>query len=148
MLDHLKKFRLRAKVQLQDLSSGFRVWTQFGLGKPVKGGDLRGPADPRLPEALGKRTILPAGAPVPPVVDMAPVDDYRLWRRVPTGATAYVPVNRPEHPLELPRYVHGVAEGSSEIPPRSSMPLEYSLDTLQGISYSKAGIGAGSMESS
>ena len=67
--------------------------------------------DPRLPD-LGARTILPAGC-------------------IPPGK-----VVAPEAFKDL-RFRLGVPEGCSEVPSGEALPLEYNLDALNGVSYTK-----------
>lgn len=67
--------------------------------------------DPRLPD-LGQRVILPADH----QPDGTPVPDEVYTER---------------------RFRLGVAEGSSEIPSGAALPLEYNLDALNGVSFSK-----------
>ena len=78
---------------------------------PVASAGIQWTRDPRLPE-LGDRMIFPAGY-TPPGKIVTP-DAFRNFR------------------LRL-----GVAEGCLEIPTGEALPLEYNLDALNGISYTK-----------
>lgn len=144
LLDHLKKYRLRAKVEIEDVSKDMATWQRFGhslvddsdAAKDVEaksigwggGVDFAGHTaaqsnghgwrwfrDPRL-ASLGLRGIFPSDT-VPPLVEAdKEVDEqyYLLWR------------------LE-----EGVPEGSTEIPKGEAIPLEYNLAGLNAISFEK-----------
>lgn len=144
LLDYLKKYRLRAKVEIQDVSKDIATWQCFGHSlvddsdadkdagaKSIGwggGADFAGRAaaqsnghgwrwfrDPRL-ASLGLRGLFPSDT-VPPLVEAdKEVDEqyYLLWR------------------LE-----EGVPEGSTEIPKGEAIPLEYNLAGLNAISFEK-----------
>ncbi|BBM98220.1 transferase CAF17, mitochondrial [Marchantia polymorpha subsp. ruderalis] len=139
IISHLKRHRLRAKVNIENLSTDFKVWQRFGGASADNGSEAgslgwsggtdrsaqqtaesdaqgwRWYADPRLRE-LGHRGVFP-GNDVPPLVtaDQIVGDEYYLlWR------------------LE-----QGVAEGSTEIPKGEAIPLEYNLAGLNAISFEK-----------
>lgn len=105
----LIKYRLRAAVDISNVSNEYEVKVLFGSSDTEPSGVWH--VDPRLP-MLGFRTIVPredasAG-------DPASAQQYVDWR------------------IE-----HGVAEGCIEIPSGSALPLEYNLDGLSGISFTK-----------
>ncbi|KAL8539660.1 hypothetical protein ACS0TY_001321 [Phlomoides rotata] len=144
LLATLKKYRLRSKVDIENVAEDFSCWQRFG-------GDLKGTSssveeleadsvgwggtvdrsgvsssqanslgwnwhnDPRL-ACLGYRGIFPSNA-TPPLVeaDKETVEEnFLLWR------------------LEK-----GIAEGSAEIPKGEAIPLEYNLAGLNAISFDK-----------
>ncbi|KAK1284969.1 hypothetical protein QJS10_CPB20g01538 [Acorus calamus] len=139
-----KKYRLRSKVEIDNVAEEFSCWQQFGgklsadssstedpdasavgWGKGIdhagisatQGNDLgwRWFKDPRL-ASLGFRGIFPSNATPPLVESDKEMDEqyYLLWR------------------LE-----RGVAEGSTEIPKGEAIPLEYNLAGLNAISFDK-----------
>ncbi|KAL2653049.1 hypothetical protein R1flu_021177 [Riccia fluitans] len=140
----LKRHRLRAKVDIENLSDDLKVWQNFGAvsgltreenngseagsigwaagldnsGQRTAGSDEYGWRwfkDPRLPE-LGLRGVFSSNS-YPPLVtvDQTVGDEYYVrWR------------------LE-----QGVAEGSKEIPKGDAIPLEYNLAGLNAISFEK-----------
>ncbi|XP_072969165.1 putative transferase At4g12130, mitochondrial [Typha angustifolia] len=144
LLDVFKKYRLRAKVEIENVSEEFSCWQRFGGnlsstepsaqdpeaasvgwgqavdragGSSAKGNDhgWQWFRDPRL-GCLGYRGIFPAST-IPPLVESdneADEQHYLLWR------------------LE-----RGVAEGSTEIPKGEAIPLEYNLAGLNAISFDK-----------
>ncbi|CAK9273526.1 unnamed protein product [Sphagnum jensenii] len=144
LLAFLKKHRLRAKVDVQDISQDLATWQHFGGNlaenpeEPSKvesgpigwggrteeaaqssaeanSGGWRWFKDPRL-GTLGMRGLFPSNT-LPPLVEAGEeVDDeyYLLWR------------------LE-----QGIPEGSIEIPKGEAIPLEYNLAGLSAISFEK-----------
>ncbi|XVF52698.1 hypothetical protein PTKIN_Ptkin05aG0039500 [Pterospermum kingtungense] len=144
LLTTLKKYRLRSKVDIENVAEDFSCWQRYGQnlsgktpaneepeaasvgygsgvdspGKSASHGSSVGWQwfkDPRL-ECLGFRGIFPSGT-TPPLVESDKATDeqnYLLWR------------------LEK-----GVAEGSSEIPKGEAIPLEYNFAGLNAISFDK-----------
>ncbi|KAH7685697.1 Transcription factor component of CCR4 transcriptional complex domain-containing protein [Dioscorea alata] len=142
ILDCFKKYRLRSKVDIENVAKEFSCWQRFGgSGVPSSGQDPEAAsvgwgggidkasvssaqasevgwqwfADPRL-DCLGFRGIFPSST-LPPLVEAdkeAEEEHYLLWR------------------LE-----RGVAEGSTEIPKGEAIPLEYNLAVLNAISFDK-----------
>ncbi|GFS34278.1 glycine cleavage T-protein family [Actinidia rufa] len=144
ILATLKKYRLRSKVDIDNVAEDFSCWQRYGMklaeesslveepeaasigwGSTVDQSGIsasRGNAlgwqwhkDPRL-DILGFRGIFPSNT-TPPLVEADKETDeknYLLWR------------------LEK-----GVAEGSTEIPKGEAMPLEYNLAGLNAVSFDK-----------
>ncbi|CAA7018607.1 unnamed protein product [Microthlaspi erraticum] len=135
LLETLKKYRLRSKVDIENVAEDFSCWQRYGrnlsgsssvgwgggvdrAGESTASGNKCGwqwYTDPRL-DCLGYRSIFPSDA-TPPLVEADKETDesnYLLWR------------------LE-----HGVAEGSAEIPKGEAIPLEYNFVGLNAISFEK-----------
>ncbi|XP_021281080.1 putative transferase At4g12130, mitochondrial isoform X2 [Herrania umbratica] len=144
LLATFKKYRLRSKVEIENVEEDFSCWQRYGqnlFGKTPAvvepeaasvgwgiGVDGCGTSashgndvgwqwfkDPRL-SCLGFRGIFPSGT-TPPLVESDKETDeenYLLWR------------------LEK-----GVAEGSTEIPKGEAIPLEYNFTGLNAISFDK-----------
>ncbi|CAN4077893.1 unnamed protein product [Withania somnifera] len=142
LMEVLKKYRLRSKVEIESVAGDFFCWQRFGQDLAQKsneepdaaslgwggGFDRSGQSssqgnncgwlwyrDPRL-DSLGFRGIFPSNT-TPPLVEAdkeTNEENYLLWR------------------LEK-----GVAEGSAEIPKGEAVPLEYNLAGLNGISFDK-----------
>jgi folate-binding protein YgfZ len=104
-------YRLRAKVEIADLSDEQIVVAAWGDGPPVLDGPVA--PDPRLP-ALGYRGIVPAGA------DMAP--DF-------SEATT---ANYDAHRITL-----GVPEGGIDFAFGDAFPHDADMDQLHGIDFKK-----------
>ncbi|XP_031097993.1 putative transferase At4g12130, mitochondrial [Ipomoea triloba] len=141
LLETLKKYRLRSKVDIENLSGDFCCWQRFGKNLEKSSEEpeadtvgwgaradhssessARGNSqgwlwhrDPRL-YCLGFRGIFPSNI-EPPLVEAGKEtseENYLLWR------------------LEK-----GVAEGPSEIRKGEAIPLEYNLAALNAISFDK-----------
>ncbi|PRQ38959.1 putative glycine cleavage T-protein barrel [Rosa chinensis] len=144
LLSTLKKYRLRAKVDIENVADELDCWQRYGgklsekdssveepeaasvgwgagvdrLGMSTSRGEPCGWQwfkDPRL-DCLGFRGIFPSNT-TPPFVEADKETDeqnYLLWR------------------IE-----NGVAEGSTEIPKGEAIPLEYNLVALNAISFDK-----------
>ncbi|XP_047964168.1 putative transferase At4g12130, mitochondrial [Salvia hispanica] len=144
VLAALKKYRLRSKVDIENVREDFSCWQRFGRGLEGKSSFQEEPEadsvgwggtvdqsgvsasrgnnvgwnwnkDPRL-TCLGYRGIFPSNATPPLVEEDKETDEgnFHLWR------------------LEK-----GVAEGSTEIPKGEAIPLEYNLVGLNAISFDK-----------
>lgn len=112
LMDLLQRYSLHHKIDVSSAAKHYSVHASFGSGSEGRAAaaDREWPQDPRLP-ALGRRAILPRGsAPTP----TAGWKDYVRWR------------------IE-----QGVAEGDTEIPSGEVNPLEFNLDQLNGISFTK-----------
>lgn len=144
LLACFKRYRLRSKVEIDNVSEEFLCWQRFGSDVAHAGPSTQEPEaqsigwgqgsdhaaessaqgnghgwqwlkDPRL-DILGYRGIFPADT-IPPLVEADKEADerhYLLWR------------------IE-----NGVAEGSTEIPKGEAIPLEYNLAGLNAISFEK-----------
>ncbi|CAK9321651.1 unnamed protein product [Citrullus colocynthis] len=144
LLVTLKKYRLRSKVDIENMAEEFSCWQRFGEKLSRKASSAEEPEaasvgwgasvdptamsasrgedigwqwfqDPRL-ECLGFRGIFPSNR-TPPLIEAdkeTDEDNYVLWR------------------LEK-----GVAEGSTEIQKGEAIPLEYNLVGLNAISFDK-----------
>ncbi|XP_058079505.1 putative transferase At4g12130, mitochondrial [Magnolia sinica] len=145
LLDSFKKYRLRSKVDIENVSEEFSCWQCFGgnlSGKASSaaedpeadavgwggGVDRAGISaaqgnnlgwqwfkDPRL-DSLGFRGIFPSNS-APPLVESDKETNEELYM--------------------LWRIERGVAEVSTEIPKGEAIPLEYNLAGLNAISFDK-----------
>ncbi len=108
VVQHLGRFRLRAKVALRDLSDALLVHAAWGIVPPEKpeGGE-RAP-DPRLPQA-GWRLLAPER-----LAATATAEDWNA------------------HRLAL-----GLPDGSADLEAEKSVLLEAGFDELNGVSWSK-----------
>ncbi|XP_021753980.1 putative transferase At4g12130, mitochondrial [Chenopodium quinoa] len=144
LVQTLKRYRLRSKVDIEHMGDEFCCWQRFGgklsdnsssteepeVAGVGYGGSIDSSSmsssqgsesgwqwfkDPRL-DCLGFRGIFPSRTP-PPLVEAdkeVSEENYLLWR------------------LEK-----GVAEGPNEIPKDEAIPLEYNLAGLNAISFDK-----------
>jgi len=113
----LKRYKLRKKVAIEDVSDDFSVWANFDpdqstLATPeLPTHDKLTFADPRVP-AFAYRGVKAAGA-------------------------------KPDHPETDPssyahhRFTWGLPEGSTDLPQGKCLPLESNLALMNGVSFSK-----------
>ncbi|XP_047173904.1 putative transferase At4g12130, mitochondrial isoform X2 [Vigna umbellata] len=134
LLQTFNKYRLRSKVDIDDVSSDFSCWQRYGdepeaasvgWGAGVDSTAMSSShgsdsgwqwfKDPRL-TSLGFRGIFPSNI-TPPLIEVDKETDeqnFLMWR------------------IEK-----GVAEGSTEISKGEAVPLEYNLAGLNAISFDK-----------
>lgn len=144
LLDCFKKYRLRSRVEIENVAKEFSCWQRFGRALSSNSKSAQEPdassigygasvdstsmsssqgnnlgwqwyKDPRL-DVLGFRGIFPSNT-TPPLVEAdkeTNEQNYLQWR-VETG----------------------VAEGSTEIPKGEAIPLEYNFAGLNAISFDK-----------
>ncbi|XP_047340995.1 putative transferase At4g12130, mitochondrial [Impatiens glandulifera] len=145
LLTSLKKYRLRSKVDIENVGEEYSCWQRYGenhlgsseeeeeepeaasvgsgggvdqIGVAASHGDDLGwqwHKDPRL-DCLGFRGIFPSNT-TPPLVEANKETDEGNYR--------------------LWRVERGVAEGSTDIPKGEAIPLEYNLAGLNAISFDK-----------
>ncbi|KAM7257839.1 hypothetical protein ACFE04_013580 [Oxalis oulophora] len=144
LLVTLKRYRLRSKVEIENVAQDFFCWQRYGGEVSDKASSSEEPEadsvgwgssvdptamsashssnegwqwfkDPRL-SCLGFRGIFPSNT-TPPMVEAdkeADEQNYLMWR-----------------------VEKGVAEGSTEIPKGEAIALEYNLEGLNAISFDK-----------
>ncbi|BAI72751.1 protein [Azospirillum sp. B510] len=132
LLRRLKMYKLRSKIALEDRAERLRVVIAFGegalaaLGLPAEPGAARPFAggvaftDPRLP-GLGARLFLPVNG---PVNGLAALEAAGLGGR---DAAEY----------DRLRLSLGVPDGTLDLIPEKSIPLESRMDALNAISWDK-----------
>ncbi|GMH38121.1 hypothetical protein BSKO_06005 [Bryopsis sp. KO-2023] len=120
-------YRLRAVVDVQDVSDDFKVWALFGenFGNPE---GL--PIDPRLP-SLGARFIRPSTW-NPGVQQKSDLEWSSLYVTNENEMKEGTPSD-----YKYWRVRHGVGEGPIEIPSGGALPLEHNMDVLNGVSFTK-----------
>ena len=120
LLTHLKRHRLRARLQLRLLEAG--EWAAWSVWRPgwtphqhpdasAPDGDV-GCVDSRAP-GMGRRVVLPGGE-RPADVDVASLEAYTVRRML-----------------------QGVAEGAAEIVPETALPQESGIDYMGGVDFRK-----------
>ncbi|KAK9819786.1 hypothetical protein WJX72_002340 [[Myrmecia] bisecta] len=135
LLRLLRRYKLRAKVDIADVSSEYDVWVRFGdastsgtaaTGRPA----ASWPYDPRL-AALGQRAILPSE-------QLSSSDPAAASSTLSMPSRSQTSLPRADvHAYRRWRIMHGIAEGDTEIPSGKAVPLEYNLDGLNAISFTK-----------
>ncbi|SPO28445.1 related to IBA57 - mitochondrial iron-sulfur cluster assembly factor [Ustilago trichophora] len=115
LLSFIKKFKLRSKVKLVDVSAEYNVvqaWSDFSSQAPSSIVDELS-LDPRCP-TIGYRGVLPSTS------------------SLDLGATEVV-----GEEYTLHRIINGVGEGALDFPESSSLPLENNLDHMSGVDFRK-----------
>lgn len=113
----LAMYRLRAKIEIADLSQDIAVVALLGPG-PMPGSDdsARVFADPRHP-GLGQRAYI--------------AEDARAWLQ--RNDIALLDADQ----YDLLRVKLGVPDGGRDVPVEKAFPLEYGFDALNAVSYEK-----------
>lgn len=107
LIQHLNKYKLRSKVQIDPCEDFIVCWS--GNMNNVQDERAFVAEDPRT-STLGQRILLPSSASIPENSE----DEYQMLR-----------------------LTEGVAEGCDEVPPADCLPLEYNLDYMKGVSFTK-----------
>ncbi|BFZ10133.1 hypothetical protein BsWGS_13172 [Bradybaena similaris] len=115
-----KKYKLRKKVDISDVSDTYRIWSQFddGEGSAAKDSSAADTADtfkfhdPRVPTFADR--IITAQDNLESPLGKSIEEHYR------------------EH-----RYHWGIPEGVSDLPPGKCLPLESNLDFMNGVNFQK-----------
>ncbi|XP_063627762.1 putative transferase CAF17 homolog, mitochondrial [Cydia splendana] len=124
---HLKIFKLRSAVQIEDLSQDLRVWALLPSPdltpdcKSVTENQINIYKDPRLAE-LGYR-----------VLSTALLNGSQVAKHINEN----IEVQSSDEGYHYLRYKLGVSEGSDDLPPGSCFPLEANCDYLHGVSFHK-----------
>jgi folate-binding protein YgfZ len=112
LIKRLTFYKLRAAVELEDISSTLKVWAAWNGVPDTQSGAIPYP-DPRL-EILGLRIIAPASLDMTAGCDVASEDDY--------------------HQL---RIALGVPEADKDYPLGDTFPHEADYDQLAGVDFHK-----------
>jgi len=136
---HLKKYKLRSKITIKDVSSEYNIWNIWGddisnlwwrrlIPNPTankitaselvlkEGIDEIGCRDRRYP-GMGLRLVLPSEKKKPPL---------------PSHFTQL-----PPEEYTIRRIFHGVPEGIIDFPPGEALPLQSNFDYMDGIDFRK-----------
>ena len=142
---HLKRYKLRAKVEIFPLPEDVQVWSAWGEIEGQLHGDSSRPEspsdwshdldsfkpdaigciDPRAP-SMGRRLILDTQTLAQSQADLH-IDERRQRNPDLTNSETY----------PLHRYTNGVAEGPHEIPNAAALPHEYNFDVNGGVDFRK-----------
>eukprot|EP00285_Hemiselmis_virescens_P017966 CAMPEP_0173383398 /NCGR_PEP_ID=MMETSP1356-20130122/5970_1 /TAXON_ID=77927 ORGANISM="Hemiselmis virescens, Strain PCC157" /NCGR_SAMPLE_ID=MMETSP1356 /ASSEMBLY_ACC=CAM_ASM_000847 /LENGTH=285 /DNA_ID=CAMNT_0014338245 /DNA_START=20 /DNA_END=874 /DNA_ORIENTATION=- len=126
----LKKFKLRAKVTIQDVSDQLDLVAALGpdvgqwfVSTTASAGDVAKDGtlimqDPRLID-LGVRAIVPKGSGIP-----------EEWQKGGWGEV-------PEEAFDVYRVCRGVGQGPIELSSGAGMPLECNLELFSGVAFNK-----------
>ena len=107
LLSFIRRFKLRSKVTITDVSDAWAVHQAWG--EDAVPADLKANLDPRAP-GMGWRAVTPASHTV-----VAKSGDEYLVHRI----------------------LHGVGEGASDFAEGASVPLENNVDYMNGVDFRK-----------
>ncbi|KAI8143600.1 hypothetical protein BJV82DRAFT_611043 [Fennellomyces sp. T-0311] len=136
MFKHLRRYILRSKVKLRDVSEEYGAWSVWGdLGQhhdetedKVPAGSLVkkskrlsdiGCTDPRVP-GFGYRAIVPRNDDIHTL--LSAVGDFKE-------------LSSDEYTIR--RILHGIPEGVADLWPEQSLPLESNFDYMNGVDFRK-----------
>jgi len=137
---HLKKYKLRAKIDLRVLEDGecdvWSIWDETtqpwipysSTTTPTSSStpnDLISLLDTRAP-GMGHRILLPS--------------QNHTTSSLPDEISALISPTAsatPSSSYTLRRYLRGVPEGSAEIPSGAALPAEHNIDVMSGIDFRK-----------
>lgn len=134
IMSHIKKYKIRIKASINDLSNEYKVWTVFGKDVPrlesmsQENGKVF--EDPRT-SVLGLRLILPSNSRRTLIVVPAELTPFSI-ASVSASVTPVTPSI-----YNIYRTLLGVPEGPTEIPASHALPFEYNFDFLNGVHFSK-----------
>lgn len=126
LLKHLKRHKLRSKIQLRDAGEEWAVWASWQQSATTTTTSTTETSivlpDPRL-SSLGTRILF-----------------SNSTSTTLTPSSLESAADLVEVPLEsytLHRYTNGIPEGPLEILPQTALPLESNIDYLTGIDFRK-----------
>ncbi|KAN0061454.1 ccr4 associated factor [Thecaphora frezii] len=121
LLSFIKRFKLRSKVTLRDVSDEWKVYQLWG-GDGTVAANVLGSSE--------EKVVVPDGR--------APGMGFRAITRDPDGLVAASGASVEEATrYALHRIVHGVAEGAMDFPEGASVPLETNVDYMHGVDFRK-----------
>jgi folate-binding protein YgfZ len=135
---HLKRHKLRSKVQIEDVGEEeMKVWAAWGSFIDVVGRQETVMDDVERREMIAYLRV--SGDAIAVLEDSRALekDCHRLLTR---GDTYNISPN--ENPVDVQdyhiwRYRHGIPEGPREIPRENALPMEYNFDLSRGIDFKK-----------
>lgn len=124
---HLKTFKLRRKVDIQEVNEYFQLWALVAHSNDTVDSDICTHnginiyKDPRLSD-LGYR-----------IVSTTDVNGSQIAEKIAKN----VNVKSDDEGYNYLRYQLGVSEGANDLPPGTCFPLEVNCDYLHGVSFHK-----------
>lgn len=131
----LNKYKMRRPVLIDDLSSSHQVFAAYPMADPS-------PSPSPSPSSTTPSPLLDSeriqrGWKEDPRLSALGLRGIFQTSLLPTCLDDKMKVTTDEGPFQRLRYLNGVAEGGLEMTEGSAVPLEYSLDSLNGVSYTK-----------
>ncbi|XP_063831416.1 putative transferase CAF17 homolog, mitochondrial [Ostrinia nubilalis] len=124
---HLKIFKLKRKVDIEDINQKLRLWALITKSDDVIDTNINSESninvykDPRLAD-LGFR-----------VLSTTDMDGAQIAGKLSKD----IAVENTDTEYQYLRYKLGVSEGSTDLPPGTCFPLEVNCDYLHGVSFHK-----------
>lgn len=123
---HLRIFKLKRKVVIEDVNENFRLWAlvphrEDAIDTSTQKGNINIYKDPRLPD-LGFRVL---------------TNNHLDGSNIADTIAKNVTVENDDKGYNYLRYQLGVSEGASDLPPGTCFPLEVNCDYLHGVSFHK-----------
>ncbi|KAJ7276332.1 Aminomethyltransferase folate-binding domain-containing protein [Mycena haematopus] len=142
LLDLIKRYKLRSKVNVRDASDEYDVWGSWGsagedreVEKHWKWAEHSGVAEPEW----DKTGEWPWGSKDEVLHDRrAPGMGKRLLVRkgdLPPEASSHDMASPAAYTMH--RILHGVPEGHDDIPPMQAFPMDFNLDFMGGLDFRK-----------
>ncbi|KAJ3003555.1 ccr4 associated factor, partial [Thoreauomyces humboldtii] len=145
LLQHLKRYKLRAKLSITDATRNYEAHQIWGPDVAHMWGNYLPPLAP-VSGVKHPAAVLPAGAQLPRerFCDVGCRDprhtDLGLRVVLEKGTKGFLPATFQElsgESYKLRRILLGIPEGSDDFVPGTSLPLESNLDLLSGVDFRK-----------
>ncbi|KAI0699434.1 Aminomethyltransferase folate-binding domain-containing protein [Cytidiella melzeri] len=144
LLTMLKRYVLRSKVRLRDVSSEYDIWAAWGSEREKSWETEREWANSRsgVAEPMwthGEGSLWPWGIEAGAIQDRRAVGmGHRLLVRKGDRASQSSTHDRAtEHDYHIHRILHGVPEGNTDIVPMHSFPMDSNLDLMGALDFRK-----------
>ncbi|CAG8517520.1 5499_t:CDS:2 [Gigaspora rosea] len=134
LIKHMKKYVLRSKVSIIDVSSQYNVWNMWGgnIDNLWWRYQVPNPSATKLP--IGSLVLKERIAEIGCKDKRCPYMGLRFI--LPFDRTPSVPSSFKQLPSEeykIRRILYGIPEGIDDLPPGSSLPLQSNFDYMRGI---------------
>eukprot|EP00899_Mesostigma_viride_P020202 jgi/Mesvir1/28183/Mv04740-RA.1 len=130
VIDYLRRYKLRAKVEIDDARPTLTPWVCFGASSESLAQNPAWKVDPRL-KTLGLRGVFPIASAL-------------ATGSAPQGIVSHDSVLADssvkaamQKEYKRHRWQQGILEGVTEMPAGDAFPLEYNLGALNAISFTK-----------
>ncbi|KIJ69985.1 hypothetical protein HYDPIDRAFT_78408 [Hydnomerulius pinastri MD-312] len=139
LLSSLKRFLLRSKVRIRDVTEEWDIWAAWGEGNGVEQREWDWATSGAVEPVWRNPTDWPWGTQHGVILDRrAPGMGRRMIVRKgdrPHEASTHDTLGSDAYLLH--RILHGVPEGNTDIPPLQAFPIESNLDAMGGLDFRK-----------
>ncbi|CAG8805060.1 32541_t:CDS:2, partial [Racocetra persica] len=138
LIKHMKKYVLRSKVSISDVSSQYNVWNMWGgnIDNLWWRYQVPNPSATKLP--IGSLVLKERIAEIGCKDKRCPYMGLRFV--LPFDTTPSVPSSfkqLPSNEYKIRRILYGIPEGIEDLPLGSSLPLQCNFDYMRGIDWHK-----------